>query len=631
MFLNKSLRSLVFAVLSIAGLAFLAIPATAAVTPVLSVPDADDVTAGIQVYGIRAERVSFELTVTFQDTANNNANTAVNGFAASDITLHAAAADSNGDIVPRGAAAGTVRDDPNNDGVYTTTITVEGNITTVLIGIPRAAANTVGRIQNNQVIGNDPTGPTDENMVVNIVRSAAPPLTISADTSISGKAPFTVTLTSTKTITLKRADIHVTGGDIPTDGLSSDTTGKVWTVTIRPVIDVEEVIVRPATNGAFIFPKGTFTVGPQITRQGRARDLAGKVAISEIMFATNGNANEIQWIEIFNSSQNESVALDADRGWRLIIENYDDPELRVARLGSINFKEDGDVKTIPPRQAVLIVSTASTRNSNRTHFKSTRVFDVYAELAGEFGMNRRVDPFLHPTQGFHIELVDGRSETVDTVGNLDGRTGTSDKPAWQLPNGWVENRYRTSIIRRYRDYNPNNRRYTNKGTVHDGTKREAWIPAEKTKFTYVRAEDVETWYGISSDRGTPGIHAGGALPVQLAHFRPERTEAGAVVIKWTTESEVDNAGFNILRAETKKDVFKVVNAQLIPGAGTTSERNIYTWTDTTAKPNVVYYYQIEDVSFAGERQTLATSRLKGTISANDKLTTQWSRLKLPLN
>ena len=610
--------------LLVAGLAFVAIPTTANVTPVLSVTDADDLTAGIQVYGIRAETVAFQLTVTFQDTSNNNVNTPVTGFDASDIVLNAAGATTA--IVPLGATAAPVR--PNANGsVYTTQITVKGNINRVHIAVQQGAGQTLGTLGADGTFNPGALTIAADPQIVEIVRSAAPPLTISANTSISGKVPFTVTLTSTKAITLTHADIHVTGGDIPTDGLSSDTTRKVWTVTIRPVIDVEEVIVRPPTNGAFIFPKGTFTVGPQTILRGSARDLAGKVAISEIMFATNGNANEIQWIEIFNSSQNETVDLDADKGWRLIIENYDDPESRVARLGSINFKDDGDVKTIPPRQAVLIVSTASTRNSDRRHFASTRVFDVYAELASEFGMSRRVDPFLHPTKGFHIELVDGRSETVDAVGNLDGRTGTSDKPAWQLPNGWVENRYRTSIIRRYRDYNPDNRRYTNKGTVHDGTKREGWILAEKTKFTYVREEDVETWYGISSDYGTPGIHAGGALPVQLAHFRPERTEAGAVIIKWTTESEVNNAGFNILRAETRKDVFKVVNTQLIPGAGTTAERNIYTWTDTTAAPNIVYYYQIEDVSFAGERQTLATSRLKGTISANGKLATRWAGLK----
>ena len=625
MFFNKSLLSLVFAMLLVAGLAFVAIPATAAVTPVLSVTDEDDnETNGIQVYGIRAEGVTFELTVTFQDTDNNNANIQVNGFGDSEKDIALNAADSNNDIILRGATASAVRSNASGS-VYTATITVKGNINTVLIGVPQGAASTVGRLLGGEVVGNKPTEQA-RNIVVNIVRSAAPPLNISADTSISGKAPFTVTLTSTKAITLMRTDIDVTGGDIPADGLSSDTTRKVWTVTIRPVVGAKEVTVRPATTGAFIFPKGTFTVGLLITRQGSARALAGKVAISEIMFATNGSASEVQWIEIFNSSETEAVALDADSGWSLVIENYDDPKSKVARLGSINFKDDGDVKTIPPNQAVLIVSSAG-RNSDRTHFVSTRVFDVYAELATEFGMSSRRDPFLHPTKGFHIELVDGKNETADAVGNLDGRTRTSDKPAWELPNGRTEDGDRTSILRRYRDYSPRNQRYSNKGMVHEGIRRDGWIPAAETKFTYVRRKNAETWYGVSSDYGTPGIHAGGALPVQLAHFRPERTEAGTVIIKWTTESEVDNAGFNILRAETRKDVFKVINAQLIPGAGTTAERNIYTWRDTTAEPNGVYYYQIEDVSFAGERQTLATSRLKGTIFANGKLTTQWAGLK----
>ena len=104
-------------------------------------------------------------------------------------------------------------------------------------------------------------------------------------------------------------------------------------------------------------------------------------------------------------------------------------------------------------------------------------------------------------------------------------------------------------------------------------------------------------------------------------------EDGKVVIHWTTESELDNAGFNIYRSETRNGEFKQVNAQLIEGAGTTGERNTYKWVDTTAKPGVVYYYQIEDVSFAGERQALAINRLKGYVSAKDKLTTRWGELK----
>ncbi len=66
---------------------------------------------------------------------------------------------------------------------------------------------------------------------------------------------------------------------------------------------------------------------------------------------------------------------------------------------------------------------------------------------------------------------------------------------------------------------------------------------------------------------------------------------------------------------------------MIQGAGTTGERNEYQWTDTTAKPNTVYYYQIEDVSHAGQRKRLATVRLRWLVSARGKQTTLWAILK----
>ncbi len=118
------------------------------------------------------------------------------------------------------------------------------------------------------------------------------------------------------------------------------------------------------------------------------------------------------------------------------------------------------------------------------------------------------------------------------------------------------------------------------------------------------------------------------LPVTLSHFRADHTNTG-VVLKWATESEIDNAGFYIYRSETKNGEFKAVNPTMIQGAGTTGERNEYTWTDTTAKPNTIYYYRIEDVSHAGVREQLAIVRLRGLVSASSKLTTRWADLKVP--
>ena len=75
-----------------------------------------------------------------------------------------------------------------------------------------------------------------------------------------------MTLTSTTPITLTSADLKVGGGSI--DSLSSDAAKRVWTVTIRPGVAITQITVEPADNGAYIFPKGTFTVdttGPVAT------------------------------------------------------------------------------------------------------------------------------------------------------------------------------------------------------------------------------------------------------------------------------------------------------------------------------------------------------------------------------
>jgi len=122
------------------------------------------------------------------------------------------------------------------------------------------------------------------------------------------------------------------------------------------------------------------------------------------------------------------------------------------------------------------------------------------------------------------------------------------------------------------------------------------------------------------------MKGGKPLPVTLSSFKAERAADG-VVINWTTESELNNAGFNILRSRTQNGEFRKVNTKLIKGSGTTGERSTYTWTDTSAKPNTVYYYQIEDVSYAGVHKTLMITRLRGLISAKGKMITRWAHYK----
>ncbi len=72
-----------------------------------------------------------------------------------------------------------------------------------------------------------------------------------------------------------------------------------------------------------------------------------------------------------------------------------------------------------------------------------------------------------------------------------------------------------------------------------------------------------------------------------------------VVLTWKTESEVNNAGFNIYRAEAEDGEYVKINSSLIPANGSTTEGASYRYIDQTAKRGTTYYYKLEDVDMSG--------------------------------
>ena len=367
----------------------------------------------------------------------------------------------------------------------------------------------------------------------------------------------------------------------------------------------------------------------------------GRLIVSELMLTT-GDRGYPQWIELYNTSKTRGIDLKADSsdpktGWQIIIENHNSgswEEYHRNLYVTINLKDLFEY--IPPNQTVLIVSSRG-RVSEEDYFPEARVARIYEKKKSEFSMANRKDIFLNAEGGFYIKIVDGDGNISDEVGkvpNLRSGIGLDDPFSWNWPTDLTEKGYRTSLIRlRGKNGRPRigvpNREVKGDMTgavLPMGTNgrppRYAWVHAVDTAFKRV----PKTWYGNSDDYGTPGYIRGIPLPVSLSAFRAT-LENGEVVIRWTTESELDNAGFNILRSNNRSNGFKQMNTALIQGAGTTGERSTYKWIDTAVKPGIVYYYQIEDVSFAGEHKVLTTARLKGLISAKDKLTTTWSELK----
>jgi len=78
-----------------------------------------------------------------------------------------------------------------------------------------------------------------------------------------------------------------------------------------------------------------------------------------------------------------------------------------------------------------------------------------------------------------------------------------------------------------------------------------------------------------------------------------KPEASKVVITWATASEIDNAGFNIYRAEAESGDYVKINDALIPAEGSPTAGAAYEFVDENVKLWKKYYYILEDIDING--------------------------------
>ena len=374
------------------------------------------------------------------------------------------------------------------------------------------------------------------------------------------------------------------GASMPPSRNFMDAAGKLFvgspgTSAINPVADVPVVDDTPVMVDAA---------------------MGADIKITEIMVDTD-NGRLPQWIELTSVATGE-VSLD---GWGMVIDNALDADVLgegaaiTIDLSGVTLDVSAHTGNLGKGQSALVVAWAAQRMSD--NISTDRVVNVGAQL----GQTRRYQ--LLSYNGFRITLVPPDQEAIAAFGDIAGNLHED----WEIPMDG-----RNSLIRREMDA---------AGMAAMGTDENGWVLASSTALI----TGQPSYYGDDEDEGTPGHDSGGPLPVELSHFRPARDkQTGAVVITWATQSELNNAGFFIKRSQQRNGEFKIVNPTMIPGAGTTSEKQFYTYTDTTAQPNIVYYYQIEDVSLDGNRQTLTNGiRLKGHIGAAGKLTSTWGEIK----
>ena len=127
---------------------------------------------------------------------------------------------------------------------------------------------------------------------------------------------------------------------------------------------------------------------------------------------------------------------------------------------------------------------------------------------------------------------------------------------------------------------------------------------------------------ITSNEAEYSVRAGGAwsytsspesstdytLPFTLSSFTAQYLN-NVPTLYWVTQSETNNAGWNIYRGESEnalldEEVYQLnLSLGLIPGAGTTSEPTDYSFEDCfPVYPGTTYFYWLESVDFSGDSE-----------------------------
>lgn len=96
-----------------------------------------------------------------------------------------------------------------------------------------------------------------------------------------------------------------------------------------------------------------------------------------------------------------------------------------------------------------------------------------------------------------------------------------------------------------------------------------------------------------------------SLPIELASFEAFY-ERGEIVLKWITESEINNEGFEIFKSENAQNgnytlISSYRTNEGLQGQGNSTTRHQYSYIDRAILPEQMYWYKLADVDYNGNR------------------------------
>lgn len=287
---------------------------------------------------------------------------------------------------------------------------------------------------------------------------------------------------------------------------------------------------------------------------------SGEVIITEIMYNANSSetTEETQYIELANTT-GSPISLD---NWTIDDEDTDGPNI----LPNVTLPAYG-----------IIVICGSSESDFTGAFGSGYLLISLSDI-GQTMFNLANSP---SATNEIIYLRDDDSNLVDSVNYDDANSWPSDPGGVSvylaLPNSQM-------------DAVSNN----------DGSN---WANSQEGIDGAFSSSLSGAWDAI--EIGSPGnINGDQSLPVELKSFNAIAGDS-YVELQWSTASESDNLGYEIIRCLTKEGKYEEIDSYLnnktLKGAGNSSSSRSYKYVDKSVINGITYWYKLVDVDINGIR------------------------------
>jgi M6 family metalloprotease-like protein len=104
-------------------------------------------------------------------------------------------------------------------------------------------------------------------------------------------------------------------------------------------------------------------------------------------------------------------------------------------------------------------------------------------------------------------------------------------------------------------------------------------------------------HDVGAAGGTMTFNLGPPLPIQLTGFYATRQGGNTVLLQWSTLTETNNYGFEVLRSHDLASGYEKVPNSFVRGSGTTLEPQTYSYTDSTGGGQ--QYYRLKQIDLGG--------------------------------